>query len=89
MNGVINKIRTELTNAFNQVLDVFTIREDVLYYQPANDGWSIHQVLEHLLLANYFLLRIINKQTERALQLSDVVNINRTAVYQLDIAKLK
>ncbi len=67
MNGAITKIRIELVNTFNQVFDVFTTREDVLYYQPFNEGWMMLEILEHTLLANYFLLRIVNKQIERAL----------------------
>ena len=89
MNRVINKIRIETTSAFSQVFDVFNIREDVLYYQPTNGGWSINQVLEHLLLANYFLLRIVNKQAERAILLSDVVTTDETKGYRLDIDRLK
>lgn len=90
MNGVITKIRTELNNVFNQVLDVFATREDSLYYKPENDGWGIYEVLEHLVLANYFLLRVINKQTERALQVVKHVDGTRSINdYSLDINKLK
>ena len=89
MNSIITKIRAELTNTFNRVFDVFAIREDVLYYQPANNGWSIHQVVEHLVLANYFLLRIVNKQTDRAMQISDIVGAKHPENYQLDMARLK
>jgi hypothetical protein len=88
MNGIVTKIRTELTQAFDQLFDVFTIREDVLYYQPINDGWSIHQVLEHLLLANYFLLRIANKQVDRAFQLATVTDVNKAKEYRLDVVTL-
>ena len=90
MNGVIQKIREELIQAFDQVFDVLSIREDVLYFKPANKGWSIYQVLEHVLLANYFLLRIVNKQTERAMQLAATINkSNDYKEYELDMAKLK
>lgn len=90
MNGAINKIRTELIQAFDQAFDVFSTREDVLYYKPANEGWSIYQVLEHVLLANYFLLRIVNKQTERAMQLAATSKvISDPDAYKIDEAKLK
>lgn len=90
MNAVITKIRTELLNTFNHVFDVFTIREDVLYYKPANEGWSIYQVLEHILLANHFLLRIVDKQKEKAMQLAkSSAQLQVVEAYALDIAKLK
>lgn len=90
MNGAIIKIRMELITTFNQVLDVFTIREDVLYYKPSNDGWSIYQVLEHIMLANHFLLRIVDKQAERALHVAGSFGQTHSAKsYSLDVNKLK
>jgi len=90
MNSTIATTRTELINAFNRMFDVFAIREDVLYYQPSNGGWNIYQVLEHVALANHFLLRIINKQAERAVQLATMVNKRtNTQPYVLDRNKLK
>ena len=88
MNRAVATIRTELTSTFNRMLDVFAVREDVLYYQPSNGGWSIYQVLEHVLLANHFLLRIVNKQAERAVQLAGMVNKRNTQSYALDRNKL-
>jgi uncharacterized damage-inducible protein DinB len=90
MNRAVATIRTELTSTFNRMLDVFAVREDVLYYQPSNGGWSIYQVLEHVALANHFLLRIVNKQAERAVQLASMVNKkNNIQPYVLDRNKLK
>lgn len=88
MNRAVATIRTELTSTFNRMLDVFAVREDVLYYQPSNGGWSIYQVLEHVMLANHFLLRIVNKQAERAVQLAGMVNKRNTQSYALDRNKL-
>jgi hypothetical protein len=46
-------------------------------------------VLEHVALANHFLLRIVNKQAERAVQLASMVNKkNNTQPYVLDRNKL-
>jgi hypothetical protein len=88
MNRAVATNRTELTSTFNRMLDVFAVREDVLYYQPSNDGWSMYQVLEHVMLANHFLLRIVNKQAERAIQLAGMVNKRNTQSYALDRNKL-
>ena len=88
MNRAVATIRTELTSTFNRMLDVFAVREDVLYYQPSNGGWNMYQVLEHVVLANHFLLRIVNKQAERAVQLAGMVNKRNTQSYALDRNKL-
>ena len=89
MNRAVATIRNELTSAFNRMFDVFAVREDVLYYQPSNGGWNIYQVLEHVALANHFLLRIVNKQAERAAQLANMVNKrNNIQPYVLDRNKL-
>jgi len=77
-------------NAFDRLFDVFAIREDVLYYQPLNGGWSIYQVLEHVVLANHFLLRIVNKQAEKTMQWANRIdNKTRLQPYVLDTGKLK
>jgi uncharacterized damage-inducible protein DinB len=89
MNSAIATTRTELISAFNRMFDVFAIREDVLYYQPSNGGWNIYQVLEHVVLANHFLLRIVNKQAERAVQLAAMVKKGNTEPYVLDRKKLQ
>ncbi len=90
MNGAVTKIRIELRQAFNQLLDVFAVREDILFYKPADEGWSINEVLEHVLLANYFLLRIVNKQIARDVLVAKRTGTGNTALnYSLDMTKLK
>ena len=90
MNSAIATTRTELINAFDRLFDVFAVREDVLYYQPLNGGWSIYQVLEHVVLANHFLLRIVNKQAEKTMQWANRAgNKNKVQPYVLDTGKLK
>jgi hypothetical protein len=46
-------------------------------------------VLEHVALANHFLLRIVNKQAERAMQLTNLVNKRNNEPYALDRNKLQ
>ena len=90
MNRAVTTIRGELTSAFNRMFDVFAVREDLLYYHPSNGGWSMYQVLEHVALANHFLLRIVNKQADKATQLARAVDKeNNTQLYFLDENKLK
>ena len=90
MDSAIAKTRTELINAFNRMFDAFAFREDVLYYQPLNGGWSIYQVLEHVAMANHFLLRIVNKQVEKALHWTNRTDKrNMLQPYVLDAGRLK
>jgi uncharacterized damage-inducible protein DinB len=89
MNSAIATTRTELTNAFDRLFDVFAVREDVLYYQSLNGGWSIYQVLEHVVLANHFLLRIVNKQAEKTMQWLNRADNKNKLPYVLNTGKLK
>lgn len=90
MTSTITTTRIELTNAFNRLFDVFSVREDLLYHQPLNGGWSIYEVLEHVVLANHFLFRIVNKQAEKAmLQANRFGNQTNNQPYKLNTATLK
>ncbi len=37
-------------------------------YKPGNGGWTINEILEHIGLTNHFLLILIDKGTNKALQ---------------------
>ena len=89
MNSAIKTTRTELTSAFDRLFDLFALREDVFYYQPLNGGWSIYQVLEHVVLANHFLLRIVKKQAEKSMQWVNRGGKNNVQPYVLNTGRLK
>ncbi len=90
MTSTITTTRRELTNAFDRLFDVFAVREDLLYHRPLNGGWSIYEVLEHVVLANHFLLRIVNKQAEKAMQQADRIGgLNKSQTYSLDKTTVK
>ncbi|MGH1362781.1 MAG: GNAT family N-acetyltransferase [Calditrichia bacterium] len=40
--------------------------EELKSYRPQNGGWTINEILEHISLTSFFLLKIIRKHVERA-----------------------
>jgi len=40
--------------------------EELRSYRPQNGGWPINEILEHISLTSFFLLKIIRKHVERA-----------------------
>lgn len=68
INVIINKIETELNATFNAVCTWFNIDKKLLQHKPINGGWSVSEILEHISLTNYFLLILIKKATNKALQ---------------------
>lgn len=77
IKNIITEISDYLTTTFDAVDTWFDKDEMLRRYQPANGGWTINQVLEHIGLTNHFLLILIEKGTRKALQ-----NVN-----QLDLQK--
>lgn len=63
----MSKIRTELTTTFGNVYEWFEVGKDRLYCRPADGGWSIAEVLEHISLTNHYLLILIRKGAIKAL----------------------
>src|SRR4051812_631263 len=63
---LIAEIRALLTNSFAQVDAWFDQPADLRGYVPADQGWSIDEVLTHIGLTNHFLLILIEKATAKA-----------------------
>ncbi|WP_460559209.1 DinB family protein [Ferruginibacter profundus] len=90
IDDVIHKIRNELTTAFEEVYRWFNMNAGQLNYQPANNGWSIRKVLEHILLTNHFLLILIKKGTVKAIAKAEDIDYADLLVdYDLEWDKLK
>jgi hypothetical protein len=47
-------------------------------YKPSNGGWCIHEVLEHIMLTNHFLLIIIEKGTTEALRKCQIASVRES-----------
>jgi hypothetical protein len=66
MKDYLLTIRTALETAFAGLDEWFEEPEAVRAYRPANGGWSIGQVLEHVALTNHYLLILIRKGRDGA-----------------------
>ena len=65
---IIAEIKTSLENTFSTIDTWFDKGPGLLNYRPANGGWTINEILEHIGLTNHFLLILIDKGTNKALQ---------------------
>ena len=65
---IISGIKTFLIDTFSTIDSWFDRDKAMLNYRPANGGWTINEILEHISLTNHFLLILIDKGTTKALQ---------------------
>jgi hypothetical protein len=65
---LIAEISQRLTTAFDQLDGWFAAPAPLRGYRPANGGWTVDEVLEHVALTNHFLLILIEKGTTKALK---------------------
>ncbi|NUO02416.1 MAG: DinB family protein [Saprospiraceae bacterium] len=64
---LIQEIRDFLHATFAEIDLWFDKDPGLRNYQPENGGWTINQILEHIGLTNHFLLILIEKGTQKAL----------------------
>ena len=64
---LIQEIRDFLHTTFAEIDLWFDKAPDLRNYPPQNGGWTINQILEHIALTNHFLLILIEKGTQKAL----------------------
>lgn len=74
INDVLDKLRQELENAFTALNVWFNTGDELAGYRPQSGGWSIGEILEHVSLTNHFLLILIRKETEKAVQKAKTAN---------------
>lgn len=68
MQQVITRIKNEMLISFNEMMKWFNADNAVLRYMPADGGWNIAAILEHVSLTNFYLLILIRKSRTRSLQ---------------------
>jgi len=49
-------VRESINNTFREVYPWFDQSPDALGYKPADNGWTIAEILEHITLTSHFLL---------------------------------
>lgn len=64
----IKEIKTHLQLSFDEVDGWFDKEKKTRDYQPSNGGWTVHQILEHIYLTNFYLLILIGKGSKKALR---------------------
>ena len=70
ISALIANIRTLLQHTFASVDGWFDKPNALRAYLPYNGGWSTDQILEHIGLTNHFLLILIDKGAQKALNKS-------------------
>lgn len=90
IHNVIRRIKDELIKAFDDLFNWFESDEELLDYLPANGGWTIKQILEHIALTNHFLLILIRKGTMKSIEIAASSSYTDLVIdYDLDWDKLK
>jgi hypothetical protein len=64
----IAEISQRLHKAFGQLDGWFAAPAVLRRYHPADGGWTVDEILEHVALTNHFLLILIEKGTAKALK---------------------
>lgn len=57
----------EIQHTIDCVMPWFDCRKETANWIPPNDGWSIHEILEHTVLTSHFLLLLIKKGARKSL----------------------
>ena len=57
-----------MVDTFSTIDKWFDKDDNLRHYRPRNGGWTIDEILEHIGLTNHFLLILIDKGTNKALQ---------------------
>ncbi|GAB3651001.1 hypothetical protein GCM10027594_26190 [Hymenobacter agri] len=65
---LIAEIDQRLVAAFDQLDTWFAAPAALRGYHPADGGWTVDEILEHVALTNHFLLILIEKGTTKALK---------------------
>ncbi len=65
---IISDIRTYLVGTFSTIDTWFDKDAELRNFKPVNGGWTINEILEHIGLTNHFLLILIDKGANKALQ---------------------
>ena len=86
ITSTISRIERELHATFDEVERWFEIESDVLDYKPLTGGWSVAQILEHIVLTSHFLLILIDKGAAKALKNTNGLDLKEELEnYQFDL----
>lgn len=77
IHTVIADIRTSLVRTFTALDAWFETDPALRSYRPADGGWTINEVLEHIALTSHFLLILVEKGTNKALQNAKTLDLQK------------
>ena len=64
----ILEVRDSILGTFTEIYPWFEKSADILAYRPADKGWTIAQILEHITLTSHFLLIVATNGCAKALK---------------------
>lgn len=65
---IISDIKTFVVDTFASIDTWFDKDAGLRNYGPGSGGWTIYEILDHIGMTNHFLLILIDKGTNKALQ---------------------
>ena len=68
ITNYIQQIQLHLVQTHANIFNWFQETEAVKNYRPADKGWTISEILEHIALTSHYLLILIDKGTDKALR---------------------
>src|SRR5688572_12175084 len=76
IESIIYKINRELISTF-AVLDSWFDRQEEFLRRRPSSGWSIAEILEHVMLTNHFLLLLLNKGGKKAIRKAAGIDLSK------------
>jgi hypothetical protein len=74
---IIAVLHGETVNTFNELLQWFGKESGVISFMSSREAWKVEEVLEHVMLANRYLLLLIEKGAKKAMMKYDETRINQ------------
>ena len=88
-DALIVEIKQKLTSTFTKLDEWFGQAEPLRAFRPANGGWAINEILEHVALTNHYLLILINKGAAKAARnINNLDLATELGSYQFERVKL-
>ncbi|QHT71565.1 DinB family protein [Rhodocytophaga rosea] len=90
IQDLLIEIKDTLNTVFTEVDRWFDKPESVRNYRPADQGWTINEILEHISLTSHYLLKLIDKGAAKALKNTSALDLaNELGHYTFDRDKLE
>jgi len=86
---ILDRLENDLCATFAKVRAWSNVDSNLLEYVPRDNGWTIRQILEHISLTNHYLLILIRKGTNKAIEKAKKADhVDWPADYDLNWNKL-